>query len=152
GGEVLGGLEGAVAVAQQHAYRPARDCRDNVELAVPVDVRHRHLDRDGGRDEVLGGLEGAVAVAQQHTHPVVGAGGVGRDEIEVAVAIHVGYRQAIGIRIGGDVGGGLEGAVAVAEEHADVIAPLVGSGNVEAAVAVDVGDHHIVRVLAGGEV
>ena len=71
-GEGLLGLEGAVAVAQQHAHGAAVAIGDDeVGLAVAVEVGHRHANvglAAGG--EGLLGLEGAVAVAQQHAHRV----------------------------------------------------------------------------------
>ena len=82
-------LEGAVAVAEQHADRARRlVASDDVELAVAVDVAD--LQRPGvaaGR-VAHRGLEGAVAVAEQHADRV-GARVLGH-EVQLAVAVQVG--------------------------------------------------------------
>ena len=78
-------LEGAVAVAQQHAHRVAAEVGDDqVGPAVAVEVRRPPPKWGRGRRCRLRGLEGAVAVAQQHAHGV--AAGVGDDEVGLAVA------------------------------------------------------------------
>jgi len=88
--EVLGRLEGAVAVNQQQAHRFAPGVGDNeVRPAIAIDVGHHHRDRQHIGVEVLSGLEGAVAVAQQHAH-IIGAN-VSGDQVKAAVPIDVRY-------------------------------------------------------------
>src|SRR5262245_47163248 len=70
-GEVLGRLEGAVAVAQQHAEVIGVRGHE-VELAVAVEVADRHRPRAGGGAGAAGGLKGAVAVAQAHAYRAAG--------------------------------------------------------------------------------
>src|SRR5205823_370478 len=91
---------------------------DQVGSAVAVHVGDLHRHRVGG-GQVPGRLEGAVAVAQQHAHTVVpraGVGnGVGDDHVRPAVAVDVGRRYVPRLLAGGEVLGGPEGAVAVAQ-------------------------------------
>ena len=73
----LGGLEGAVAIAQQDAYRARAlttehgvqriQVRHNqIEMAIAVEVPHRHGgDGQGAGGVALRGLESAVAIIQQ---------------------------------------------------------------------------------------
>ncbi len=64
-----GGLEAAVAVAQQHAHVAAVAIGGGkVGDSVAVEVGHRDGEGLIARRVVDGGLEGAVAVAQQHAH------------------------------------------------------------------------------------
>ena len=72
-GKVLRGLEGAVAVAEQHAglALPIAGVvvvvdRRQVERAVAVEVRDRKRFGVAPGVKVFGGLEAAVAVTQQH--------------------------------------------------------------------------------------
>jgi tetratricopeptide (TPR) repeat protein len=91
------GLEGAVAVPQEHAHTCRMGLKafvrgDEVRFPVAVDIRHDYLDGPGlgTGGEVVGGLEGAVAVAQQHAHLVVVA--VSRDDVGAAVAVEIRHR------------------------------------------------------------
>src|SRR5438445_12815199 len=59
------GLEGAVAVAQEH---DRAGCK--VQLAVSVEVAHRHEDRIAVGGVTSSGLKSAVALAQQNTYRV----------------------------------------------------------------------------------
>ena len=61
------------------------------------------------------GLEGAVAVAQQDQHVAVG---IADQQVELAVASHVGDGQAVGFRGTGVGDRGQEAALAVAQEDA----------------------------------
>src|SRR5438552_1705269 len=89
-------LEGAVAVAQQHAHRFVNqsqilvlvvvlgaETRDSeVEMAIAIKVPRRHgAGTEPGR-EVASRLKGTVTVAQQHTYRV--AARVGHGEVEAA--------------------------------------------------------------------
>src|SRR6185437_4879693 len=59
----VGGLEGAVAVAQQE-----RMVHDEVGMAVAVEVRHRNRVGAGRHGEADRGQKGAGAAVQQHAH------------------------------------------------------------------------------------
>src|SRR5579871_2790574 len=101
-GKALGGLEGAVAIAQQHADRAVSICRHQVELAVAVEVPDRHRESRRTDAVTLRRLECAVAIAQEDSHPAVGMVGsspvVGEGEVGDAVAVEIAHRH--GLRIG----------------------------------------------------
>ena len=85
----LAGVEGAVAVAQQHAHRVVAVIGgDDVGLAVAVQVRRPPRTSVAAGGEGLLGLERAVAVAQQHADGVA-ARIVGDDDVGPAVAVQV---------------------------------------------------------------
>ena len=152
-----GTLEGAVAMTQQHPELKSvaiehGDALDHqVELAVAVDVAQGH----GLRREVLaagrkdqGPRERAVAVAQQH------ADGVGellrRHHVEPAVAVEVTDRDRVRGPADGQVDPGPEGAVAVAQQHAEG-AVAVRRHQVEGAIVVEVAGRHGEGGLADAE-
>ena len=96
---------------QQHAYRVAAEVgRYQVGFAVAIHVGRRHaagaaadtkedLSSKAGRGRARrGGVE-------QHAH--VGTGAVGRNQVGLAVAVHVGRHHAAGAEVGGE--GGLGG-------------------------------------------
>jgi transposase len=154
----VGGLEGAVGVAQQHAG-PAKTRHGQVGDAVAVEVPHR---QPGGADpggEETGGLEAAVAVAQQHADAGRSAiGGVVRHgEVQKAVAVEVAHGHGEGVPPGGELAGGLEAAVAVAQQDTHAAAgagdhvPPVGYGEIQDAVAVEVAHGHGEGIPPGGE-
>ena len=112
---------------------------DQVGLAVAVDVAPRPRRPDSmPAAKVCWALEGAVAVAQQHAHGVAAV--VGDDQVGLAVAVHVRpRRRSNGCRAGGEgLPGDLEGAVAVAQQHAHGVVAVVGDDQVGLAVAVHV--------------
>src|SRR5262249_19018775 len=153
-GEVDGRLEGAVAVAQQHAHVVAVAVdHGQVLFAVAVQVAGRHRNRAGAGGEVGLRLEGAVAVAQQHADG--GVGPVGDDEVGAAVAVDVGHRHPLRLRAGGEVGSGGEGTgagrVAATQQQADAAAEGRHL-HVRRPVAVDVAHHQDRRLAASGEV
>src|SRR5262249_22316286 len=117
GGRTLGGLEGAVAVAQQHAHRAglieAIVDDGEVPLAITVVIPDRQGRRKGTRAVAGGALEGAITVTQQDTHPVPG---VGRGQVGAAVAVEVRGRYGARLVAGGVTNRGLEGAVTVAAQ------------------------------------
>src|SRR5262249_38215621 len=122
---VDGGGEGAVALAQQHADGAAAEGGSGqVWLAGAVEGAPRHGERPLRHAVVDGAGEGAVALAQQHADGVAARVGKGQvlvrhGQVLFAVAVEVSYRH--GGRIGpdgGGVGGGGEGAVALAQQHA----------------------------------
>src|SRR5439155_2065428 len=89
--DVGGGLEGAVAIAQQHAHVTGVGDRQ-VELAVFVEV----ADREGLRVGAAGGqgrLKRAVCVAQEYVH---GAAVVDDGEVQPSVAVEVGRQHSFG--------------------------------------------------------
>src|SRR2546423_15657816 len=105
------------------------------EVGHAVDVKN--AERDGGRagsGEVARGIrEGAVSVAEQNRHSRRGHG-----EIELAIAIQVGGRDARQVAATGQVQAGIdEGAGAGAENDLE-LAELAGDGEVELAVTVKV--------------
>src|SRR5207248_1380380 len=124
----LGGLEGAVALAQQDTHRAiwikVID-HGEVEMAVAIKVAHGHRDRMGAGGVALGGLEGTVALAQQDRHGAIRKDGVGHGEVEMAIAIKIPHRQRAGMGAGSVALYGLEGAVAIAQQDA------VYSGKIE---------------------
>ena len=71
---------------------------------------------------------------------------VGDDDVGLAVAIEVGHDNGLGVLAHGEGFGRGEGAVAVAEEHADAAVALIGDDDVGYAVAIDVGHGHGDRV------
>ena len=68
---------------------------------------------------------------QQHADAVDQVGG---DDVGLAVAVEVRDRQTDRPRACGEVGGGAEGAVTVAEPHADVASTLRVADNVQLVV------------------
>src|SRR5437764_1354506 len=80
---------GAVAVAQEHAYPRIKVGRDEIGLAVAVEVAHRNelVSWTGG--EILGTKEGAVAVAQEDVDVIV----AGRHEVKLTVEVEVRHRD-----------------------------------------------------------
>src|SRR5205085_1233968 len=131
GGEVPCELEGAIAVAHKHAdVVGAEVVAGDVSGCVAVDIRDRHGERILAGGEVGGALEGAIAVAQQHAD-VDGlevAADVGNGEVGVSVAVDIRHRHGDRIQTGGEVAGALEGAIAVAQQHADVAGGDVVAG------------------------
>src|SRR5204863_3623001 len=125
------------------------------EFAVAVEVRH------GGGNRIsvaeLGGAQPrktAVTVAQHHAGVAVRGGVI----IATGARHHSEVKLAVGVEIAHDHGphrterdaggGGLEGAVAIAQEYAQV--PDPGGYEVELAVAVEVADRYRQRVIAVG--
>ena len=147
------GLEGAVALAQQHRHVVVGNVGDG-EVGPPVagEIARHEGDRVVPHRVDLLGLESAVAVAQEHRHVVevlVDDGQVGA-AVGGEVARHEGDR-VVPHRIGHL---GLEGAVAVAQQYrhaagdhgfARRIAAGIDDGQVGASVAVEVARHDGVR-------
>src|SRR5439155_616011 len=91
-GDLPGGLEGPVAIAQQHGHAAAGVSRvvghGQIELAVPVEVRGDHLGRIGAHGDGRRRAEpagAAVAAADRE----IAAVAVGRSEVDVEVAVDV---------------------------------------------------------------
>src|SRR5439155_5173024 len=103
GGKLEVVLEGAVAVAQEHAHGTGFVVGgDDVGDAVAIHVRHRHRKRTPVRGKSLLRLERAVAVAEQHTHTV--SGSIGGDDVGDAVAVNVRHHHLKGGRRWGGCG------------------------------------------------
>src|SRR6266404_3832275 len=107
-GIALGGLERAVAPAQQDADAIATTAvitlidHCQIEVAVAIEVSHRHGSGTNTDSVVLGTLERAVALAQQDTYRAVIATDHG--EVWMTVAVEISHRHGIG-REPGSVGG-----------------------------------------------
>jgi hypothetical protein len=95
-------------------------------------------------------LERAVAIAQQHRHRAGGTEALVSDgEVEIAVAGEVARHDEVWVRPHCVVDRGLEGAVAVAQEHRDFahigvgdgVVVGAGDGEVEVTVAVEIARH-----------
>ena len=147
------GLEGAVAVAQEHAHAGAFVIGgDDVGDAVAVEVGDGHRKRPLSGGIGLLRLERAVAVAQEHAHTV--SGPVGGDDVGDAVAVEVRHHDLKGGRRGsgrGLLGSEGKGAVAVAQEHARRIVAEIGGDDVNLAIAVQVPYGDGTRRFSGGE-
>src|SRR5262249_30338516 len=72
----------------------------------------------------------------------VGATRVGHGEVEAPILVHIPHRHGTGGAASGEVACGLDGAVAIAQQHTDVGAAAVGHGEVEDAVAVHIPHRH----------
>src|SRR5262249_5525619 len=121
GGELRGEVEAAAVLAEQDADVVAGDVdRRQVRGAVAVEVPDRQgLGQPAGVNGDRG-LEGAVAVAPQQRELIAlaGEGQVADDQIRVPVAVEAPDRHGQGCAAGRERLRGLEGAVAVAQEHA----------------------------------
>src|SRR5262249_35921208 len=129
--------------------------RDQVLLAVAVEVPHCHGSRPSPGAVVDGALEGAGAGAQKNGDV---AGAVIYDgQVLLAVAVEVPHRHSLRHVSDGVVDGVLKSAIAVAQQSSGVVAVIVGSGQVGFAVAVEVPHRHgngpgCGEVSRGGEV
>src|SRR5207249_3578262 len=103
--------EGTFPVVQQHAHAAAfrvAIARNDVGLAITVDVRYRHHPEAKVHVDVLSGGEGAIAFPQQHAHA---PSEVGSDDVRYAVAVEVRHSHRDGGAIHGEVTPGGEGAI-----------------------------------------
>ena len=129
--------------------------RNNVEVAIPVHVGHMNIPGTIGTGRDIGGGPARV------TRPVVlvpGNGVVidgGRNNVEVAIAIHVGHMNIEGaIGTGRDIGRGPAGVrrPVVLVPGNGVVIPR-GRNNVEVAIPVHVGDMNVSRPISiGGDI
>src|SRR5439155_23910950 len=92
GRELLGSLEGAVAVAQEDAHA-ARDHHGQVGPAVTVEVPHGDGARSGAGEQAAGRLKGSIAVAQEEAQARI----VRHHEVRDAVAVEIPHRYNLGI-------------------------------------------------------
>jgi len=152
--------ERGVAVVAQHrdAAQPVARGRDDVDVAVVVDVGSREMrgavrafNRIGIKN-VARRAERAVAGAEEDRGRIAGGDG----EIEVMIAIQIdGDDRERRMRVGGDDRGRGEVAGAVAEVKADAVREGVGVDGEEIEIAVFVhvrGDEARHEAVAGGTV
>ena len=116
-----------------------------VQPPITIEVAHGHGSTIVVSIEVPCRLEGAINVAQQHRNSAA----------VTSVETSVGHRQIgppITIEVADDHGGRakacrealgwLEGAIAVAQQHRDVVGSSVGHRQVEPPIAIDVAHGH----------
>ena len=146
--EIRFGPERAVAVPRPHADSVIGGY-DQVQASVCVEIGGGEK-TPAGRDRVPC-TEAPVAVAEQQR---IGAVVVGRDQVELPVAVEIPGDHAPANVIGGGAGRVIlmrpERAVAVAEQHGDALRAVVGDGSVELPVAIQVREHQELRMGAGG--
>ena len=91
---VRAGGEGAIAFVEQHFDVPGGAVGDGeIELAIAVEIPHRHRGWLPGQRVLDGGGEGAVALAEEHAQGLTEV--VGDHEIELPVAVEVPRRQRL---------------------------------------------------------
>ena len=135
---VLGGLEGAIALPQQDRHGVGTAIgRGQIQAAIGIEVAHRDGERPRSHPNVRGGLEGAIALAQQDGHGVWSRR-IGRGQIEAAVGIEVAHRDGDRPASHPHVLGGLEGAIALAQQDRHGAGHDIGRGQIEAAIGIEV--------------
>src|SRR5262249_46662945 len=89
-------LEGAVAVAQEHAHSSAVHIAGHqVSLAVPIEVGDSQIEGgDAGVKFGSHGVEYACAVPQENSHLALGIVTGRNHDISAAVAVEVGHHRA----------------------------------------------------------
>src|SRR5262249_44029423 len=114
--------------------------------------------------EVLRCLESTAAVAEQHAHATaihaVREVTVGDSKVEEAISVHITHSHRLWTDPGVEAPRLPEGAVAIAQEHADVFvktkvivaAEAARDGEVENAIAVDISHRHGLGAAPGVEV
>src|SRR5438128_9305063 len=99
------------------------------------------------------GLERAVAIPQQKTDGVtLNVPTIRRHNISLPIVVEVADRNPSWKRGGRVIDMGLEGAVAVTEEHGDLRTEELGYDQIFLSIAVDVSDFHgnrIARIVSG---
>ena len=139
-GDCLRRLECAVAVAQQYLHAIA-GTDGQVEAAIAVEVTGHHGTLES-RGDCLRRLECPVAVAQQYLHATLVADG----EVEPPVAVEITRHNTFWKRPNDVRLRCLECAVALVQQHRDVVVVEVCRGQVEAAVAGEVSGYQIICV------
>src|SRR5262249_41618842 len=134
-----GDQERTGAGAEQHVHHARTDviCRGEVEVAVAIEVPRHHRDNLGADVVAGGGQKRTAASTQQYAHRVRILE-VGDGEVGAAVAVEVRHRHGKSRVAGGVVGVVLEGAITVAQQHAQPGKVGVGRDKVEVPVAVEV--------------
>src|SRR5262249_40107469 len=95
-------------------------------------------------------LERAVTLSQQDSDRA--SEEIGHGEVQDAVAVEIACEDGVRFASGGEVAGGLQGAVAVAQQHAHAAGIReVGDGQVRNAIAVEIAYYHGNRTRAGVE-
>ena len=169
--EGLRRLESPVAVAQQDrdiagvtnlGVRVAKVGHREVGHPIAVEVAHGHGERGVANSVGLRRLEGPVAVAQQDCdiarvrRDEVGVTRVGHGQVQLVIAVEVAHDHTVrkSAPRRDDQRRLLEGSIAVAPEHRDIVVTIVGHGQVQLAIAIEVahdwGDHaHATREARG---
>src|SRR5262249_33213705 len=153
-----GGRKGAIAVAQQHSDVVAMVvCDGDVEAAVAVDIAHGHGTRSSPGVEVAGGLESTIPVAHEHADAssIIGETTLVRhNDVGDAVAVDIPHRYEQGQAPGGVADRRMEGAVALAQEHAYAATDQVITTyqEVESTVAIDIRHGHGAGIGPGWEI
>ena len=132
--------ESPVAVAEQHADRASSEARDGgVELAVGVQIADRDFVRVQARRILNGSSEGPAARSFQHADRARVL--VRGHDVRLPVGIEIGDLRCLGLSGGAhrEERSGLERAVAVALEDADVAGECVRAHEVELPVPADIG-------------
>ena len=136
--------EAAVAEAEPDRRRIAPGFGEGeVKLAIPVEVveEQRGWMAAGRKGMLDGRLEASVAIAQ---HDRIGvAVAIGDHQVGIAIVVHVAnpdpHRSAAGHRIDR----GLEGAIAVSQQHRNRVRSPVRGDQVELPILIDVGGHEV---------
>ena len=114
---VRGDGEGAVAFAEENAWREARDPDRDVRKFVAVEIatgRAGHLITDVIG---VGGLQGATSVSEKQGDTPGGDHGV----IDVAVSVEIANRQIVGKRTHWKFGSSLVGEITETQKNADAV-------------------------------
>src|SRR5262249_43552852 len=97
------GLEGPVAVAQQHIDVAQGIYDDQVQLVVAVEVGQCQPERSDADAKGADALEGSVTVAQKNADGLVA--GIGHHEVRFAVTVEVAGQHTLNAGAGGQVAG-----------------------------------------------
>ncbi len=115
-------------------------------MTVAVEVANGNLVgllADGVGD---GGGEGAILVVQKDADSAVG--GVGGDQVRIAVAVEVAGSDPVGLFADCVFGRGIELAIAQTGEDTDGVVFQIADRNVEVAILVEVGDGDAIGKVA----
>ena len=121
-GEVYIGLEGAIAIAQEHAGAVdtiAIICGDDIKFAIAVDIAQGTGFWICSCGEVYIGFKGAIAIAQEHAGGVRGP--IRSEDVEFTIAVHIAKGHGVWTISRSEVCFGSKGSIAIAQEHAGII-------------------------------
>src|SRR5262249_30629503 len=124
----------------------------DVEIAVVVEIAEGGVlaGNIGGHHDRRG--EAAVAVVRQHPDVAVQVVEIDHDDVGLAVAGGIADGQRAGSMAAQELcGAGAESAIAVADEHADIVAVIMGGHGIEIAVAVEVAKRNAIGTEAAAE-
>src|SRR5205823_1570894 len=105
----------------------------NVDVGVVVETGEQHVRGTAPGGVIGAGGEVVGPVVEQNGHAAsVGISRIliGHDDVRKTIIVHVANRQGVGLHAHGVKYEGLERAVAVAHEHADVVGSVVGHHDV----------------------